>query len=69
MNSNTGFSKPVKTRRNIYMGQEYLDLEAIVVHERKRTGKDISVADLVRKACREYTSAYWTTVATTPVKP
>lgn len=53
------YSRPVKTRRNIYMGQEYLDLEAIVVHERKRTGRDLSVADLVRKACKEYVEAYW----------
>jgi hypothetical protein len=61
-------SKSIKTRRNIYMGQEYLDLEAIVVQERKRTGKDISVADLVRKACSDYASAYWTNVATTPAQ-
>ena len=53
------YSRPQKTRRNIYMGQEYLDLEAIVVQERKRTGRDISVADLVRKACRAYVDAYW----------
>jgi hypothetical protein len=48
-----------KKRRNIYMGQEYLDLEAIVVNERKRTGRDISVADLVRKACLEFKENYW----------
>jgi hypothetical protein len=48
-----------KTRRNIYMGQEYLDMEAIVVQERKRTGKDLSVADLIRKACRDYVDGYW----------
>lgn len=55
--------KSTKTRRNIYMGQEYLDLEAIAVQERKRTGKDISVSDLVRKACREYSASYWRDVA------
>lgn len=57
--------KPVKTRRNIYMGQEYLDLEAIAVQERKRTGREISVADLVRKACRDYADSYWRGVAST----
>jgi hypothetical protein len=41
------------------MGQEYLDMEAIVVQERKRTGKDLSVADLIRKACRDYVDGYW----------
>jgi hypothetical protein len=60
------YPKLGKTRRNIYMGQEYLDLEAIVVHERKRTGRDISVADLVRRACRDYADAYWSAVATKP---
>ena len=49
----------IKKRRNIYMGQEYLDLEAIAVNERKRTGRDIRVSDLVRKACRDYKEAYW----------
>jgi hypothetical protein len=58
--------KNIKTRRNIYMGQEYLDHEAIVVQERKRTGRDISIANLVRKACREYAATYWKTVVATP---
>jgi hypothetical protein len=58
------YPKTGKVRRNIYMGQEYLDLEAIVVQERKRTGRNVSVADLVRKACQEYTTKYWTAVAT-----
>jgi hypothetical protein len=58
--------KSLRVRRNIYMGQEYLDLEAIVVQERMRTGRDVSVADLVRKACAEYSAAYWKGVATTP---
>ena len=49
----------VKKRRNIYMGQEYLDIEAIAVNERKRTGRDIRVADLIRRACREYKESYW----------
>lgn len=49
----------VKKRRNIYMGQEYLDMEAIAVSERKRTGRDIRVADLIRKACREFKESYW----------
>lgn len=49
----------VKKRRNIYMGQEYLDMEAIAVSERKRTGRDIRVADLIRKACREFKENYW----------
>lgn len=49
----------VKKRRNIYMGQEYLDMEAIAVNERKRTGRDIRVADLIRRACREYKENYW----------
>jgi hypothetical protein len=49
----------IKKRRNIYMGQEYLDLEAIAVNERKRTGRDIRVSDLVRKACREFKENYW----------
>jgi phage major head subunit gpT-like protein len=58
------FPKTEKVRRNIYMGQEYLDLEAIVVQERKRTGRNVSVADLVRKACQDYSAKYWTAVAT-----
>jgi hypothetical protein len=41
------------------MGQEYLDLEAIAVQERKRTGRDISVSDLIRQACREFSRDYW----------
>lgn len=48
-----------KKRRNVYMGQEYFDLEAIAVNERKRTGRDIRVSDLIRKACREYKENYW----------
>jgi hypothetical protein len=48
-----------KKRRNVYMGQEYLDLEAIAVNERKRTGRDIRVSDLIRRACREYKESYW----------
>ena len=35
----------IKKRRNVYMGQEYLDLEAIAVNERKRSGRDIRVSD------------------------
>jgi hypothetical protein len=57
-------AKSVKKRRNVYMGQEYLDLEAIAVQERKRTGKDITVSDLIRKACKEYASGYWRNIAT-----
>jgi hypothetical protein len=49
----------VKKRRNIYMGQEYLDMEAIAVNERKRTGRDVRVADLIRRACREFRENYW----------
>jgi hypothetical protein len=49
----------IKKRRNIYMGQEYLDLEAIAVNERKRSGRDIRVSDLVRRACREFKENYW----------
>lgn len=41
------------------MGQEYLDLEAIAVNERKRTGRDIRVSDLIRRACREFKENYW----------
>lgn len=52
-------SDSVKKRRNIYMGQEYLDLEAIAVNERKRTGHDVSVADLIRRACKDFTQVYW----------
>ena len=48
-----------KKRRNVYMGQEYLDLEAIAVNERKRTGRDIRVSDLIRRACRAYKETYW----------
>lgn len=48
-----------KKRRNVYMGQEYLDLEAIAVNERKRTGRDIRVSDLIRRACREFKENYW----------
>jgi hypothetical protein len=48
-----------KKRRNVYMGQEYLDLEAIAVNERKRTGRDIRVSDLIRRACRDYKECYW----------
>jgi hypothetical protein len=66
---NVNAPTPTKTRRNIYMGQEYLDMEAIVVQERMRTGKDISVADLIRKACREYVDGYWKHVAKTPGDP
>ena len=52
-------SNSSKKRRNIYMGQEYLDLEAIAVNERKRTGHDVSVADLIRRACKDFTISYW----------
>ncbi len=52
-------SNSSKKRRNIYMGQEYLDLEAIAVNERKRTGHDVSVADLIRRACKDFTALYW----------
>ena len=58
------YPKLGKTRRNIYMGPEYLDLEAIVINERKRTGRALSVSDLIRKACAEYANAYWTRIAT-----
>lgn len=51
--------KSVKKRRNIYMGQEYLDMEAIAVNERKKTGRDVTVADLIRRACREFRDNYW----------
>jgi len=53
------YPKLGKTRRNIYMGQEYLDLEAIAVQERKRTGRAISVSDLIRRACVEFADSYW----------
>jgi hypothetical protein len=53
------YPKLGKTRRNIYMGQEYLDLEAIVVQERMRTGRALSVSDLIRRACADYANAYW----------
>ncbi|HKP97731.1 MAG TPA: hypothetical protein VJ385_18470 [Fibrobacteria bacterium] len=49
----------IKKRRNVYMGQEYLDLEAIAVNERKRSGRDVRVSDLIRKACREFKENYW----------
>lgn len=49
----------IKKRRNVYMGQEYFDLEAIAVNERKRTGRDVRVSDLIRRACREYKENYW----------
>ena len=58
------YPKLGKTRRNIYMGPEYLDLESIVVNERKRTGRDVSVSDLIRRACAEYADAYWSRIAT-----
>lgn len=48
-----------KKRRNVYMGQEYFDLEAIAVNERKRSGRDISVSDLIRKACKSFVQDYW----------
>ncbi len=41
------------------MGQEYFDLEAIAVNERKRTGHDVSVSDLIRKACKSFVQDYW----------
>ncbi len=49
----------IKKRRNVYMGQEYLDMEAIAVNERKRSGRDVRVADLIRRACREFKDNYW----------
>jgi len=52
----------LKKRRNIYMGQEYLDLEAIAVNERKRSGRDVRVSDLIRKACREFKDNYWQSI-------
>jgi hypothetical protein len=54
-----GAVENIKKRRNVYMGQEYLDLEAIAVNERKRSGRDIRVSDLIRRACREYKENYW----------
>jgi hypothetical protein len=54
-----GVHESVKKRRNIYMGQEYLDMEAIAVNERKRSGRDVRVADLIRRACREFKENYW----------
>jgi hypothetical protein len=57
-----------KKRRNVYMGQEYLDLEAIAVNERKRTGRDVRVSDLIRKACREYKEVYWRNIVQNPEK-
>jgi hypothetical protein len=58
----------IKKRRNVYMGQEYLDLEAIAVNERKRTGRDVRVSDLIRKACREYKDNYWRNIVREPDK-
>jgi hypothetical protein len=58
------YPKLGKTRRNIYMGPEYLDLEAIAVNERKRSGRPIHVSDLVRRACSEFADAYWRRIAT-----
>jgi hypothetical protein len=58
----------IKKRRNVYMGQEYLDLEAIAVNERKRTGRDVRVSDLIRKACREYKENYWRSIVREPEK-
>jgi hypothetical protein len=58
------YPKLGKTRRNIYMGREYLDLEAIAVQERKRTGKDVRVSELVRRACEEFADGYWRRQAT-----
>ena len=52
----------LKKRRNVYMGQEYLDLEAIAVNERKRSGRDVRVSDLIHKACREYKESYWRSI-------
>ena len=60
------YPKLGKTRRNVYMGAEYLDLEAIVVNERKRTGRDLSVSGLIRKACADYADAYWSRIAKEP---
>lgn len=57
-----------KKRRNVYMGQEYLDLEAIAVNERKRSGRDVRVSDLIRKACREYKENYWRNIVREPEK-
>jgi hypothetical protein len=56
----------VKKRRNVYMGQEYLDLEAIAVNERKRTGRDVRVSDLIRRACRDYKDSYWRDIVREP---
>lgn len=52
-------TKLSKKRRNVYMGQEYLDLEAIAINERKRTGHDISVSDLIRRSCKDFIQGYW----------
>lgn len=60
------YPKLGKTRRNIYMGQEYLDIEAIAVQERKRTGRAVSVSDLIRRACIEFADAYWSRTARHP---
>ncbi|MCD6023276.1 MAG: hypothetical protein K0Q91_192 [Fibrobacteria bacterium] len=60
------YPKLGKTRRNLYMGSEYLDLEAIAVNERKRTGRAVSVSDLIRKACVEYANAYWSRMTKAP---
>lgn len=61
-----GRMESVKKRRNVYMGQEYLDLEAIAVNERKRTGRDVRVSDLIRKACRDYKETYWRDIVREP---
>jgi hypothetical protein len=62
------FVENTKKRRNVYMGQEYLDLEAIAVNERKRSGRDVRVSDLIRKACREYKENYWRDIVRDPDK-
>jgi hypothetical protein len=62
------FVENTKKRRNVYMGQEYLDLEAIAVNERKRSGRDVRVSDLIRKACREYKENYWRDIVREPDK-
>ena len=51
----------VTNLNNLIKGTEYenLDLEAIVVNERKRTGHGVTVSDLIRKACKDYIQAYW----------
>ncbi len=54
-----GSVEQIRKRRNVYMGQEYFDMEAIAINERRRTGRDISIADIIRKACREFKEKYW----------